>query len=69
MFSQGELYFTMSNNDGEVDNKVTEGTLPAFARSYVLDAGTLFKMNKDKSLTKIAEGMEGGTDGIENVMK
>ena len=41
MFSQGELYFTMSNNDGEVDNKVTEGTLPAFARSYVLDAGTV----------------------------
>jgi putative spermidine/putrescine transport system substrate-binding protein len=41
MFSQGELYFTMSNNDGEVDNKVTEGTLPVFARSYVLDAGTI----------------------------
>ena len=41
MFSQGELYFTMSNNDGEVDNKVTEGTLPAFARSYVFDAGTI----------------------------
>jgi putative spermidine/putrescine transport system substrate-binding protein len=41
MFSQGELYFTMSNNDGEVDNKVTEGTLPAFARSYVLDSGTI----------------------------
>lgn len=41
MFSQGELYFTMSNNDGEVDNKVNEGTLPTFARSYVLDAGTI----------------------------
>ena len=34
---------------------------------YVLDAGTMYKMNKDKSLTKIADGMEGGTDGIENV--
>jgi putative spermidine/putrescine transport system substrate-binding protein len=41
MFSQGELYVTLSNNDGEVDNKVTEGTLPTFARSYVLDAGTI----------------------------
>ncbi|MEO8582320.1 MAG: ABC transporter substrate-binding protein [Flavitalea sp.] len=41
MFSQGELYFTMSNNDGEVDNKVAEGTLPPFAHSYVLDAGTI----------------------------
>jgi sugar lactone lactonase YvrE len=34
---------------------------------FVLDNGTLFKMNKDKSLAKITEGMEGGTDGIENV--
>jgi putative spermidine/putrescine transport system substrate-binding protein len=41
MFSQGELYFTMSNNDGEVDNKVADGTFPAFARSYVLDSGTI----------------------------
>ncbi len=41
MFSQGELYFTMSNNDGEVDNKVAEGTFPTFARSYVFDSGTI----------------------------
>lgn len=34
---------------------------------YVLDAGTMYRMEKDKSLTKIAEGMEGGTDGIEHV--
>lgn len=34
---------------------------------YVLDAGTMYKIEKDKKLTKIAEGMEGGTDGIENV--
>jgi hypothetical protein len=24
-------------------------------------------MNKDKTLTKITDGMEGGTDGIENI--
>ncbi len=41
MFSQGELYFTMSNNDGEVDNKVANGTFPAYAASYVLDGGTI----------------------------
>ena len=29
---------------------------------YVLDAGTLYKVEKDKSLTKLADGMEGGTD-------
>jgi YVTN family beta-propeller protein len=34
---------------------------------FVLDNGTLFKMNKDKSLTKITDGLEGGTDGIENI--
>ncbi len=34
---------------------------------YLLDAGGFFKMEKDKSLTKIADGMEGGTDGIEQV--
>ena len=41
MFAQGELYFTMSNNDGEVDNKVAMKTFPEYARSYVLDSGTI----------------------------
>jgi hypothetical protein len=27
----------------------------------------MYKMNADKSLSMIADGMEGGTDGIENV--
>lgn len=34
---------------------------------YILDAGSLYKVEKDKSLTKLAEGMEGGTDGVEQV--
>lgn len=34
---------------------------------YVLDQGTLFKVAKDKSLTRIVDGMDGGTDGIEHV--
>ncbi|MEJ7766336.1 MAG: ATP/GTP-binding protein [Chitinophagaceae bacterium] len=34
---------------------------------YVLDAGSMYKMESDKKLTKIADGMEGSTDGIENV--
>lgn len=34
---------------------------------YVLDNGGFYKMQKNKSLTKIADGMEGGTDGVENV--
>jgi sugar lactone lactonase YvrE len=34
---------------------------------YILDAGALYKVEKDKSLKKLAEGMEGGTDGVEQV--
>jgi DNA-binding beta-propeller fold protein YncE len=34
---------------------------------YVLDDGTMYRMGKNKTLTKITDGMEGGTDGIENV--
>jgi hypothetical protein len=34
---------------------------------YVLDDGTMYRLEKNRSLTKITDGMEGGTDGIENV--
>jgi sugar lactone lactonase YvrE len=34
---------------------------------FLLDAGGLYKVEKDKSLTKLADGMEGGTDGVEHV--
>ena len=34
---------------------------------YVLASGTLWKAAKDKQLTKIADGMDASTDGIENV--
>lgn len=34
---------------------------------YIVDAGGFYKVNPDKTLTMVADGMEGGTDGIENV--
>lgn len=34
---------------------------------YVLDAGALLKVEKNKSLTTIVDGLEGNTDGIEPV--
>ncbi|MES1215023.1 MAG: ATP/GTP-binding protein [Bacteroidota bacterium] len=34
---------------------------------FVLDNGGMYKVGADKSLQKITDGMEGGTDGIENV--
>jgi DNA-binding beta-propeller fold protein YncE len=34
---------------------------------FLLDGTGMFKVNADKSLAKIADGMEGGLDGIENI--
>lgn len=34
---------------------------------YVLDQGGMYKVNADRSLALVTDGMEGGTDGIENV--
>ena len=47
--------------------KGPNGLLMRGEELYLLDAGTAYRVEKNKSLTKLAEGMEGGTDGIENV--
>lgn len=41
LFVNGELNFTMSNNDTEVDNKILEGFFPESARAYALQDGTI----------------------------
>lgn len=41
LFADGELDFTMSFNDGEVDNKVGSGMFPASARGFALTSGTV----------------------------
>lgn len=41
LFANNEVDFTMSNNDGEVDNKVLQGVLPERSRAYVLESGTI----------------------------
>jgi len=41
LFANGELDFTMSNNDGEVDNKIAQGVFPKNSRSFVFDSGTI----------------------------
>jgi sugar lactone lactonase YvrE len=51
-----------------LDNlKGPNGVLMRGKDFYILDNGTAYKVNADKSLTMVADGMEGGTDGIENV--
>ncbi len=41
MFASGELWFTMSNNDAEVDNKIIQGVFPETARAYVPAFGSI----------------------------
>lgn len=41
LFVNGQLDFTMSNNDTEVDNKIIEGFFPETARAYLLEKGTI----------------------------
>lgn len=47
--------------------KGPNGILKHKGSLYVLDAGSMYRMENNGSLTKLAEGMEGGTDGIESV--
>jgi putative spermidine/putrescine transport system substrate-binding protein len=41
LFSNGEIDFTMSNNDAEVDNKILQGVLPKSARGLAIRDGTI----------------------------
>ena len=41
LFAQGEIWFTMSNNDTEVDNKIEVGLFHADTRAYVWNSGTV----------------------------
>ena len=61
-----------SVKDGEVsiiveNLKGTNGILAQGDDFYVLDAGGLYRLEDDGIMTLIVEGMEGGTDGVENV--
>lgn len=41
LFINGELNFSMSNNDAEVDNKILQGLFPESTRAYVPDPGSI----------------------------
>ena len=68
--SKGKKVFRVENEKTElfIDSlKGPNGVLMQGKDFYLLDAGGLYKMNADKSLTMMTDGMEGGTDGVENV--
>ncbi|MEY4660370.1 MAG: hypothetical protein RLZZ42_322, partial [Bacteroidota bacterium] len=49
------------------DLSAPNGILYSDKTLYYLDAGALYKLGKDKERVKIAEGMEGNTDGLVRV--
>jgi sugar lactone lactonase YvrE len=68
--SRAKKVFTIENGKVSLFLENLQGPNGLLAQDdnfFVLDAGALLKVGKDKSLTKITEGMEGGTDGIEHV--
>ena len=68
--SKTKQIFRVENGKAELfldSLKGPNGVLMRGDDFYILDAGGMYKVEKNKSLTKITDGMEGGTDGIENV--
>ena len=79
--SKGNIYVTDSHKKQlwKVENnkpsqildstklKGPNGVLVHNNNIYVLDDGTLYRVENGNSLKKLAEGMEGHTDGVENV--
>lgn len=68
--SKAKQVFRVENGKAELfldKLKGPNGVLMRGDELYVLDAGGAYKVGKDKSLTMLADGMDGGTDGIENV--
>jgi len=41
LYANGEVHFTMTNNDGEVDNKVAEGLFPEPSQGFVPAFGSI----------------------------
>lgn len=68
--SKAKKIYKIKNGEAELllDNlKGPNGVLAYNKDFYLLDAGGLYKMNADKTLTMLADGMETSTDGVEHV--
>jgi SMP-30/Gluconolactonase/LRE-like region len=68
--SKGKKIFKVENEKASLyleNLKGPNGVLMRGHDFYIVDAGGFYKVNNDKTLTMVAEGMDGGTDGIENV--
>jgi sugar lactone lactonase YvrE len=65
--SRGKKVYQITNDQPSVlldSLQRPNGLLIEKDELYLLDDGTMYKMEKNKKLTMIANGMEGGTDGL-----
>jgi hypothetical protein len=68
--SKNNVIYKVENDNPSVyleGLKGANGVLKRGKDFFIVDAGGAYRVNDDKTLTKLADGMEGGTDGIENV--
>jgi len=68
--SKNNVIYKLENDKASIfvqNLKGANGVLKRGNDFFIVDAGGAYKVNDDKTLTKISDGMEGGTDGIENV--
>lgn len=68
--SQGKRLYRVENNSTTLmldSLSGPNGVLISGSDLYILNSGALNKVNNDKSLSLIADGMEGGTDGVEHI--
>jgi sugar lactone lactonase YvrE len=68
--SKGKKVFRIKDGVSELLLENLKGPNGVFMHGkdlFILDAGGMYRVNDDKSLFMIADGMEGGTDGIEHV--
>lgn len=68
---QGAKIYALTNDKPavylETGLKRPNGVLAHGDHLYILDSGTLLKVAKDKSVTKVVDGLDASTDGIEHV--
>jgi sugar lactone lactonase YvrE len=68
--SKGKKIYRIQNGVPSVyieNLKGPNGLLMRGTDFYVLDQGGMYKVNSDKTLSLVVDGMDGGTDGMENI--
>jgi len=68
--SKNNVIYKMENDKASIyvqNLKGANGVLKRGNDFFIVDAGGAYKVNDDKTLMKISDGMDGGTDGIENI--